>query len=323
MKTIIPSNWRPLRCAVCALLIGIAALWAMPRSAHAQIYVSQYLSGTVGEYDATTGAVINASLVTGVSEPEGLVLSGNTLFVSSGEANGGSVGTYNATTGAPINPNFITSGVNGPAGLALSGNTLFVSNEFGDNISTYDATTGATIAAPFITGLAYPYALALSGNNLYVSQDYSATNWVGEYNASTGATINAQLFTTNPAGAYGLALSGNDLFVAGYQNGTVGEYDATTGAVINVSFISGLSDPIGLAILGNTLYVSQDEGNNLGVVSTFNATTGVSIDPDFITGLNGPTFMVVAVPEPSAWSMIGVGGAALLGFMLRKRHHTA
>ena len=133
-------------------------------------------------------------------------------------------------------------------------------------------------------------ALALSGNNLYISQDYGATNWVGEYNATTGATINAQLFTTNPAGAYGLEVVGNDLLVAGYQNGTVGEYNATTGAVINASFISGLSDPIGLAVVGNTLYVSQDEGDNPGVISTFNVTTGASIDPDFITGLNGPTF---------------------------------
>jgi hypothetical protein len=97
-----------LNAQLATVALVIVALWAMPGSARAQLYVSQLSSGTVGEYDAATGAVINASLVTGVSEPEGLVLSGNTLFVSSGEANGGSVGTYNATTGAPINPNFIT-----------------------------------------------------------------------------------------------------------------------------------------------------------------------------------------------------------------------
>jgi len=58
MKTIVTSNWRSLRRALCTLLIGIAALWAMPGSARAQIYVSELGNNTVGEYDATTGAAI-------------------------------------------------------------------------------------------------------------------------------------------------------------------------------------------------------------------------------------------------------------------------
>src|SRR5208283_3357480 len=41
MKTIITSNSRPLYCALCTLLLGCAALWAMPRNASAQLYVSQ------------------------------------------------------------------------------------------------------------------------------------------------------------------------------------------------------------------------------------------------------------------------------------------
>jgi hypothetical protein len=42
MKTIITSNSRPLRRALCTLLLGIAALWAMLRNAQAQLlYVGQ------------------------------------------------------------------------------------------------------------------------------------------------------------------------------------------------------------------------------------------------------------------------------------------
>jgi hypothetical protein len=82
----------------------------------------------------------------------------------------------------------------------------------------------------------------------------------------------------------------------------VAEYDATTGAVINASFISGIQSPVGLAVVGNTLYVAQDEGATLGTsfVSTYNATTGALIKANFITGLNGAGFIAVApVPEPS------------------------
>jgi hypothetical protein len=48
------------------------------------------------------------------------------------------------------------------------------------------------------------------------------------------------------------------------------------------------------------------------------------VNSDFITRIEFPNGIAVAsVPEPSAWSMIAVGGVALLGIMHRKKHRTA
>jgi outer membrane protein assembly factor BamB len=106
-------------------------------------------------YNATTGAVINANFITGLSFPTGLAVFGKTLFVA--DLQDGSVGAYNATTGSTINANFIT-GLIAPVGLAVSGNTLFVVNhEFGGAIGKYDATTGAAINATFLTGPGFPF----------------------------------------------------------------------------------------------------------------------------------------------------------------------
>ncbi len=85
----------------------------------------------------------------------------------------------------------------------------------------------------------------MSGNNLFVTNFFS--NTIGEYNATTGATINAN-FITGLNGPIGLALSGNNLFVACQFSNTVGEYNATTGAVVNANFITGLSDPCALVV---------------------------------------------------------------------------
>jgi glucose/arabinose dehydrogenase len=60
----------------------------------------------VGEYDATAGAAISPSFITGLTNPYGLALSGNNLFVAN--TNGVRVGEYDATTGAVINANFTT-----------------------------------------------------------------------------------------------------------------------------------------------------------------------------------------------------------------------
>jgi len=304
MKTIVTSNWRPLRRALCALLLGIAALWAMPRSARAQLYVSQPgigpNTGIVGLYDATTGAPINANFITGLNGGIALALSGNNLFVASG--NGGTVGEYNATTGAAINANLITGLYSAPCGLVLSGNNLFVSTDSSTilppfEIGEYNATTGAPINPTFITVPTPPYhnVLALSGNTLFV---VPMTFAVGKYDATTGATINANFITGFSEPPVSLALSGNTLFVSSY--GTVGAYNATTGAAINANFITGI-DPFALAVSGSTLFVySLDVISNNGTVGAYNATTGAPINPNFITGLGRTVSQIFYAAERSA-----------------------
>jgi hypothetical protein len=101
-------SWRSLT----KLLVIIVNLAVLSASLHAQtptptpsptptLYVSE-VGGTfkVGEYNATTGAAINANFITGLNYPTGLAVSGNILFVAS--RNRGTVEEYNATTGAAI-----------------------------------------------------------------------------------------------------------------------------------------------------------------------------------------------------------------------------
>jgi DNA-binding beta-propeller fold protein YncE len=73
--------------------------------------------GTVGKYDASTGAVINANFITGLKkDPVALALSGNRVFVANFLS--GTVSECDATTGAVINANFIT-GLNFPLAIAV------------------------------------------------------------------------------------------------------------------------------------------------------------------------------------------------------------
>jgi hypothetical protein len=175
MKTIITSNSSQACRALCTLLIGIAALWAIPRGARAQLlYVGQVYSGSVSAYDATTGTADPNFSTISESFPYPLAVSGNDLFTGSyGGSTPGSIGEYNATTGALINPNFI-EGITSPEGLAISGNTLFVASagpsDLGQ-IGTYSATTGAAISPDLIPSLGGrgSFGLGVLGNNLFVA----------------------------------------------------------------------------------------------------------------------------------------------------------
>jgi PEP-CTERM motif len=95
-----------------------------------------------------------------------------------------------------------------------------------------------------------------AGNNLYVVNSSGAARpmifSIGEYGATTGAAINAELVTSGLSQPAGIAVFGGDLFVTNALSsslGTVGEYDAISGAVLNSSVVTGLSSPLGIIVV--------------------------------------------------------------------------
>jgi hypothetical protein len=242
------------------LLSLCCGVWAtdLANATPSRLYISEYGANVVGEYNAATGAAINANLITGLDGPTGIALSGNDLFVVSiGGTDGGTVGKYNATTGAAINANLI-AGLDGPVGLALSGSTLYVASSVSGIVGKYNASTGAAINADFITGLGSPERVVVSGNTLFVVS--ADTDTIGTYNATTGSPIDTQFLPlSDPTG---LAVSGSTLYVSDFDGGTpsggsVGSYSAGTGTVINSGFITGLSGPEGLKVMGEHLFVAS------------------------------------------------------------------
>jgi hypothetical protein len=68
--------------------------------------------------------------------------------------------------------------------------------------------------------------------------------------------------------------------------GTVSEY-STKGKLLNANFITGLNNPVGIAVSGNNLFVvnSPPDDVSAGTVGKYNATTGAAINAGFLSGL--------------------------------------
>ena len=144
-----------LRLIIVTGLTICAALWAMPGTAHAQIFVANNGSATIGEY-TTSGATVNASLVSGLNNPSGIAASGGDLFIAN--VGNGTIGEY-TTLGGTVNASLV-SGLNSPEGIAVSGGDLFVANYYGGTIGEY-TTSGATLNASLVSGLGGPIGLAV------------------------------------------------------------------------------------------------------------------------------------------------------------------
>lgn len=309
-------------CLRLTAIVSLLLAAALPTARAADVNPASTLYVTNGNgvstFDAATGALTNVNFLPGLTNPSGVVVAGNRLYVATSD---GRVGEYDATTGAAVNASLVT-GTDILFGLALSGNLLLVADSSKRAVSAYDAATGAVVNAAFITGLDGPESVLVAGGTIYVSNFNSGD--VGAYSASTGQPLAGFTPAHFGLGPSGLARLGNTLFVSVPNNGHVGEVDAITGTILTKTFLTGLDRPEGLYLAGTTLLVNNNGSTGAGTTAgAYDALTGAVINPSYLSGLNGPNFITgqVVVPEPSTWASVAAG-VGLLGLSLR-RHRRA
>ena len=118
----------------------------------------------VAEYDATSGAVVNDSLITGLNGPEGITISGMSLFVPT-STSVPAIAEY-TISGVPIaTPLIAGSPLGGVLGIAATSNgEIFVVNHGLGSVAAF-TTSGDTINGTLITGTGpesfNPYGIAV------------------------------------------------------------------------------------------------------------------------------------------------------------------
>ncbi|HTU24583.1 MAG TPA: hypothetical protein VMF30_04250, partial [Pirellulales bacterium] len=205
----------------------------------------------VGEY-TTSGTVVNATLISGLDDPEGIAVSGGDLFITCNNSSllAGSIAEY-TTSGALVNAALVT-GLASPRGIAISGNDIFVGNTAQSSVGEY-TTAGAVVNADFINGVVAA-GIAVSGQDVFVlnSGDGGPTTVV-EY-TTAGVAVGSNPLVTLPVAAEGIAVSGGDLYIT-RDDGEVREY-TTSGQVVGAPTVTGLVSAEGIVISGQNIFVT-------------------------------------------------------------------
>src|SRR5450759_792596 len=79
------------------------------------------------------------------------------------------------------------------------------------------------------------------------------------------------------------------IFVVNTSADTIGEY-TNSGATVNASLVSGLNEPLGIAVSGSNLFVTNGYGGTTGAgtIGEYNAITGATVNASLVSGLNYP-----------------------------------
>jgi WD40 repeat protein len=211
---------------------------------------------TVLLLNGTTGATINSTFATGVTDAAGVAFgpTGN-LFVV-GSSTPGLVTMLNGTTGAVISTSDAGGILGDPEGITRGpdGN-IYVAGGDGADVQEFNGTTGTYIkefVASGSGGLMSARGLTFGPDgNLYVTS--FDTDQVLEYNGTTGAFIG--VFASPGTGTCSTMYlprdvqfgSDGNLFVTSYGSGDVFEFNGSTGACVS-DFVpvgtGGISAPL-------------------------------------------------------------------------------
>jgi WD40 repeat protein len=222
------------------------------------LYTVDSGNDTIGKYVAATGAVVSDSLVdgnvTGDSLAGPIAVASGDIFVAD---NSNSIAAFNASTGAAVGTFNFGGTLDSIDYIAVANGKLYVASAVDDTIGVYSASTGDVIndtllgSADGIEGIT---GMTISGTDLYVASlnDNTVNPYdIGEYNAGTGAAIDAALVSSTDVTADDfVAFAGGDLFVLDENTPEIDVYNGTTGGIVDDPLVSStyLTAPTDLAI---------------------------------------------------------------------------
>lgn len=142
--------------------------------------MADYIGNKISKIDISASTPTVVDVVTGLSNPIGVVLNGTDLFVS--EFSGSKISKIDLTASTPTAVEVLSISGISPAFMALKVNDLYFADNGGNKVSKFDITASSPTVTDVVIGLAGPYAIAFNGDDLYITE-YSG-NKISKFDTS-------------------------------------------------------------------------------------------------------------------------------------------
>ena len=245
----------------------------IPKSDGADIWVSNFMSGTVSRVRASDGRLLQTW--TGATKAYGVLVAMGKIFVDAFQTTGTlyEIDPSAASGGAVTT---LTTGLGHfPAGIAFDGDKIWTanSNDGAGGGSVSIVTPGTWAVTNVTTGFREPVALVLDGTNMWVTDaTLSGTKLL---KLDSGGAI---LQTVDLGqGTSFVTFDGHNIWAPNLFDNTVSVVRASDGAVLK-TLSGGLDEPGGIAFDGQrVLVVNESADNNMPSVTVYRATDLTSL----------------------------------------------
>lgn len=211
--------------------------------------MKQKLLSLVVIFAITIKAQITDVLTSGLSEPAGLAISGNYLYVAESDR----ISKIDISLASPLKSDLVT-GLSSPDAVLIQGNTLYIS-EYGvsstsGKISKIDITSPTPIMTTLATDIPGSTGIAIGGDNLYIAEYKSGK--ITKFNLTTLVKTD---FLSNLNGPTGLFVDGNILYFSQFDSNKISKVDITQAVPTVINVLEGLDEPAFLTMANSKLYL--------------------------------------------------------------------
>lgn len=253
-------------------------------------------------------------LTTGLNDPAGLAISGNTLYIA--EAFGANkISKIDISSASPTKTDVVT-GLSDPDGLAISGNTLYIAEYEGDKISKIDISSATPSVETVITGVLEPTGIVIDGDYLYIAE-YKG-NKISKLNLTTLVKTD---FLTNIIGPNGLVINNNTLYFSDFDTNVVSKVDLTATVPVVTQMSTGFNEPAFLNLVGSELYIADYGSGKLYKMNIVNQVVSeVSANLGGVYGLvNNGTHLFLSQRDTNKISKIGLPNLSTTNFEIENQ----
>jgi hypothetical protein len=203
-------------------------------------------------------------VVPGLNEPEGIIVSGNFMYIAQAGAN--KISKIDITNPTPTIID-VATGLNEPVYLALNGNDLYISEIGGGKVSKLDITaTTPTTTTDVVTGLTTPVDLELNGNDLYIVQADGA-NKISKINITATLPTTATDVVTGLSKPLHLELNGTDLYFSQTNGNKISKIDISAPTPTVIDVLTGIDRAESLASDNNYLYFKAQSSTGVSYIA--------------------------------------------------------
>jgi hypothetical protein len=213
------------------------------------------------------------------------------------------------TSGCTSTPSYVDSpGVvafNNPDGLITDGTNLYIADRLNHMIrkivlsSGYTTTIAGNGSAGIVDGtgtsasLDNPRYLATDGIDIYIAD--STNDAIRKVNISTNQVTTLIKNNPNFDDPKGMIIKNNSIYFLENASSSLKQYDMTNGNL--TTYLTGLSTPGGITIVGNTLYIVETAGHRI-ISTTIGVWTTTILAGTGISGyVNSPSTVQFNSPE--------------------------